>query len=398
MAEVMIVTVGTRGDVVPYAALGAALREVGHRISIATHASLRGHVERTGLGFIPLPVEFGTGPGARPLTASRLTRLLAGRWLDIGRAVAAASKDADLLLLGGMGWIGYHVAEARGIPSVGVFLQPLDPTRAFPPALLTTRSLGGWGNQAAARWLRLLGQIPFARQTAALRRELGLQEFGSAATFRRMEAEQWPVLYGFSPAVVPPPADWPAWHPVTGYWWPPADTELSPQLQRFLDDGDPPVYVGFGSMSPPGISELISRTLPLLRRRVVVQRGAAGLSADQRDVLVVGDEPHAVLFPRVSVAVHHAGAGTTAAALRAGTPSVCLPFTADQPFWAERVAALAAGPSAPHRRALTPDRLAAAIDSAEAYRAGARLIASRLATENGVGLAVAEIERQLQVH
>jgi sterol 3beta-glucosyltransferase len=122
MAEVMIVTVGTRGDVVPYAALGAALREVGHRISIATHASLRGHVERTGLGFIPLPVEFGTGPGARPLTASRLTRLLAGRWLDIGRAVAAASKDADLLLLGGMGWIGYHVAEARGIPSVGVFL------------------------------------------------------------------------------------------------------------------------------------------------------------------------------------------------------------------------------------------------------------------------------------
>jgi sterol 3beta-glucosyltransferase len=395
MAEIVIVTVGTRGDVVPYAALGAALRDAGHRIVIATHTSLRGHVEPAGLGFTPLPVDFGTGSGARPLTANRFTRVLADRWLDIGRAVAAASKDADLLVLSGMGWIGYHVAEARGIPSVGAFLQPLDPTRAFPPALLTTRSLGGWGNRTAARWLRLLGQVPFVSQTGALRRELGLQDFGPAATFRRMEAEQWPVLYGFSPAVVPPPADWPAWHPVTGYWWPPVDTELSPALQRFLDSGDPPVYIGLGSMSPPGVGDLISRTLPLLGRRVVVQRGAADLSADHRDVLVIGDEPHTALFPRVAVAVHHAGAGTTAAALRAGTPSVCLPFTVDQPFWAWRVAALAAGPPPLHRRALTPERLAAAIDSAGAHRDGATLIASRLATEDGVGQAVAEIERQM---
>nr|GID88016.1 hypothetical protein Ade03nite_69400 [Actinoplanes derwentensis] len=393
----MIVTVGTRGDVVPYVALGSALRDAGHCIDVATHTSLRGHVESAGLGFVSLPVEFSTGPDTRPLTVRRFARVLAGRWLDIGRAVAAASVEADLLLLGGMGWIGYHVAEARKIPSIGVFLQPLDPTREFPPPLLTTRSLGAWGNKAAARSLRLLGQLPFARQTAALRHELGLPAAGPTAMFRRMEAEQWPVLYGFSPAVVPSPPDWPVWRRTIGYWWPRADAGLSPTLQHFLDDGDAPVYIGLGSMSPPGAGDLISRTLTRLGRRVVVQRGAAGLSAGQRNVLVVDDEPHAALFPRVAVAVHHAGAGTTAAALRAGTPSVCLPFTADQPFWAQRVAAIGAGPPPLHRRALTPGRLAAAIASAGGYREGAALIGSRLATEDGVSQAVAEIERRLPV-
>jgi UDP:flavonoid glycosyltransferase YjiC (YdhE family) len=396
MAHIVVVTLGTRGDVVPYLALGCALREVGHRTTIATHGSLRAPVERAGLGFAALPVEFDTG-GPRTLTSTRLARTLAHRWLDIGRAVTDASKDADLLLLAAMGWIGYHVAQARGVPSMGAFLQPLEPTREFPPPLLTTRSLGGRGNRAAARWFRLLGQAPFARHTAALRRELGLPPLGPRATFRRMEAEGWPVLHGFSPVVVPPPADWPAHRPVTGYWWPPAGDVLSSRLQRFLDDGEPPVFIGFGSMSAPGLGELVEATLARLRRRVVVQRGTARLAPDRPDVLVVDEEPHDALFPRVAAVVHHAGAGTTAAALRAGVPAVCVPFTADQPFWAQRVAALGAGPPPLRRRDLTPQRLADAIGAADGYRRGAASVAARLATENGVARAVAEIVRRLPV-
>ncbi|WP_328475958.1 glycosyltransferase [Actinoplanes sp. NBC_00393] len=397
MAHIVVVTLGTRGDVVPFLALGSALRDAGHRFTIATHGSLRTHVEGAGLGFAALPVEFGT---SGPLTSTELARVLAGHWLEVGRAVAAASKDADLLLLGASGWIGYHVAQARGVPSMGAFLQPLEPTRAFPPALLTTRSLGGWGNLTAARAFRLLGQAPFARQTAALRRELGLPPRSPAATFRQMDAERWPVLHGFSPAVVPPPADWPAYRPVTGYWWPPPGGELSPRLQRFLDDGEPPVFVGFGSMTGHQLSDLIHRT----GCRAVVQ-GSAGpdragpdrAGADSRNVLAVGDEPHAALFPRVAVAVHHAGAGTTAAALRAGVPAVCVPFTADQPFWAHRVAALGAGPPPLRRRGLTWQRLAGAIEAARGCRPGAAAIAAKLAAEDGVGRAVAEITRRLPV-
>ena len=161
MTHTLIVTVGTTGDVVPYVALGTGLRAAGHRVTVVTHPSLRHHVDAAGLGFAPLPVELTDGPA--PLTSARLARILAGRWLDIGRAVADAATDADLIVTAAMGWIGYHVAQARGIPSVGAFLQPLEPTAAFPPPLVTTRSLGGWGNRAAARWFRVLGQVPFAR-------------------------------------------------------------------------------------------------------------------------------------------------------------------------------------------------------------------------------------------
>jgi sterol 3beta-glucosyltransferase len=398
VAHILIVTVGTRGDVVPFTGLGGALRAAGHRVTIATHASLRPHVEGAGLGFATLPVEFGPGgPQAAPLTPAVLVRTLARNWLDIGRAIDAAAGDADLLLLGALGWLGYHVAEARGVPSMGAFLQPLEPTREFPPATMTTRSLGGRGNVAAAHWLRVAGQLPFARQTAALRRELGLPPLGPAATFRRLAAEQWPVLHGFSPSVLPPPADWPARCRVTGYWWPPVEAPLSPRVQRFLDEGEPPVYFGFGSMRAPGLGDLVRDTVRAIDGRAVVHRGAAGLTAGGPDVLVIEDEPHAELFPRMSAIVHHAGAGTTAAALRAGVPSVCVPVTADQPFWADRIHAVGAGPRRLRRRGLTAGRLADAIEEAASCRPAAAAMSGRLATEDGAGVALAEIERLLPV-
>ncbi|KUL30739.1 glycosyltransferase [Actinoplanes awajinensis] len=392
MAHVVIVTIGTRGDVVPYASLGAALTAAGDRVTVVTHASLRAYVEEAGLGHAAVPVEFGAGP----LTSVRFARTLAGRWLDVGRAIAAASGDADLLVLAPMGTLGYHVAEARRIPSMGAFLQPLEPTRAFPPPLLTTRSLGGWGNRVAARAFRVAGQVPFARATAKFRRELGLHPLGVRATFRRMEEERWPVVHGFSPSVVPPPEDWPAHRPITGYWWPAPTGQggLSSRVRAFLDGGEPPIFVGFGSMAWPGLTAIVGAALARLGRRAVVQRGTADLSADGANVLVVDAEPHAELFPRMAVVVHHGGAGTTAAALRAGVPSVVTPLTADQPFWASRVATLGAGPPPIPLRRLTAGRLVAAIEAAAAYREGAEAIARRLATEDGIGAAITEIRRR----
>lgn len=388
MRRVVIVTIGTRGDVVPYAGLGAALATAGHDVVIATHPSLRRFVDEAGLGFAPLP-EFDDG---RPLTSARLARLLAARWLDIGRATLAAGRDADLLLLAPMGLTGYHVAEATGAASMGAFLQPLEPTRAFAPPLLTTRSLGGGVNRAAASAFRVAGQLPFARSTAEFRRELGLPPLGPAAMFRRMEAEQWPAVYGFSPSVVPVPPDWPARRPVTGYWWPPVTTGLSARVRQFLDDGEPPVFIGFGSMVAGDVAAVLDRTVGRLGMRVVMARGCGAARVPEKNVLVIGDEPHAELFPRMAAVVHHGGAGTTAAALRAGVPAVTVPFTADQPFWARRVAALRAGPEPIPRRRLTPDRLARAIAAAPDFRPGARAVADRLTGEDGTATAVRHIE------
>ncbi|WP_430788874.1 glycosyltransferase [Actinoplanes sp. G11-F43] len=384
MARVLIVTLGTRGDVVPYAALGNALTAAGEHVTIAANEVLRGYVAGE---FVPLPVDL-TGSG--PLTSTRLARLLAERWTAVGRAIAAAADGMDLLLLAPMGWLGYHVAEATGAATMGAFLQPLEPTRAFPPPMLTTRDLGGWGNHAAARAFRLLGQAPFAAATAELRRHLGLRRSGPAATFRRMDQERWPIVYGVSPTVLPPTPDWPAHRPMTGFWWPPAGRGLSPRVRSFLDAGDPPVYLGFGSTSATGADALVAETAARLGRRVVTQHGVPG-----PDVLVIGDEPHAELFPRMAAVVHHGGAGTTAAALRAGVPSVVVPFTADQPFWARRVAELGAGPAPVPLRRATVDRLISAVASADDYRSGARSVAERLAAEDGTGAAVAVIRRSL---
>lgn len=377
MANVTIVTIGTRGDVVPYTSIGAALTATGDRVTIATHASLRGFVDEAGLGFAALPVEFG----AEPLNSTRFAKVLAAHWLPIGRAIADASRDADLLILAPMGMLGYHIAQARGIPSMGAFLQPLEPTRAFPPPILTTRSLGGWGNRVAAHAFRVLGQVPFARATAEFRSELGLAPLGARALFRRLDEERWPALYGFSPTVVPPPEDWPAHRPMTGYWWPPVPTGLSARVRNFLDAGEPPVYIGSGST---GVRLEVKR----LGRRVVVRRGSADLPAEDPNVLVIDDEPHAELFPRMAVVVHHGGAGTAAAAMRAGVPSVTVPFSADQAFWGERIADLHAGP-----RPVPARDIARAIDEAAHFRAGAQAVSRRLAEEDGVGAAVAEIRK-----
>ncbi|BCY11978.1 hypothetical protein L3i22_070660 [Actinoplanes sp. L3-i22] len=383
----VIVTIGTRGDVVPSAAIGAALAARGDRVTIVTHASLRGLVEKAGLGFAALPVEFGAGP----LSSARFARVLAGRWVAIGRAIATAARDADLLVLAPMAMLGHHVAEARGIPSMGAFLQPLEPTRAFPPPPLTTRSLGGWGNRFAARAFRGLGQLPFARATAEFRRELGLPPLGTRAMFRRLDEERWPVIHGFSPAVVPPPPDWPAHRPMTGYWQPPPTGALSARVRTFMNDGEPPIFLGFGSMTAPGLTDAVRAALSHLGRRAVVQRGAAGLSAEGPNLLVIDEEPHDELFPGMAAVVHHGGAGTTAAALRAGVPSVVVPFTADQPFWGHRIAALRAGPPPVPVRGLTARRLVSAIDAAPAFRPGAQAVSRQLRAEDGVGAAITEI-------
>ncbi|TDB99271.1 glycosyltransferase [Actinomadura sp. 7K534] len=408
--RILIVAVGSRGDVAPYTGLAARLGEAGHDVAIAAHEPFEEFVRERGIAFRPLPMDLrselgsdaGRGAlGGSPLALARFARMYAARWAEMGEAILDASRDRDLLLLSAMGWLGIHVAEGLGIPSMGVYLQPLDPTREFPPALLTTRSLGGVGNRAAARTLRAAGQAPFRSVVRDLRKRLGLPPIGAAALFRRLERDAWPVHYGFSPRLVPRPADWPPGRDVVGYWWPEPVPDWKPpeRLTDFLDAGPPPVYVGFGSMALDD-GERVARTVTdALRQagmRGIVQAGWGEMVADASDdVLPVGDVPHDWLFPRTAAVVHHGGAGTTAAGLRAGVPTVAVPVAADQPFWAARVRAAGAGPEGVPFRRLTAGALAAAVREATAapYRDNAAKIAARLAGEDGAGAVVAAVAR-----
>jgi UDP:flavonoid glycosyltransferase YjiC (YdhE family) len=199
--------------------------------------------------------------------------------------------------------------------------------------------------------------------------------------------------------VVPRPDDWPADVRVSGYWWParPADWQPPADLVDFLQAGPAPVFVGFGSMaSQPGarLAETVAGAVRRAGVRAVVQAGWAGLTALGDDVLAVGDVPHDWLFPQLAAVVHHAGAGTMAAGLRAGVPAVAVPVLLDQPFWAARLQRLGVAPVPLPQRDLSAGALAAAIRACldePGYRGRAAELAGRINAEDGAADVVAAV-------
>jgi UDP:flavonoid glycosyltransferase YjiC (YdhE family) len=230
-------------------------------------------------------------------------------------------------------------------------------------------------------------------------RVLGLPPAGNP--FAALERERWPTLYGYSRAVVPRPADWGEQIEVTGYWFLECDPTWRPPaaLESFLAAGPPPVCVGFGSMpspDPAALTREVVRALEIAGQRGLLLSGWGALAGVELpdSIFALEAAPHDWLFPRVSAVVHHGGAGTTSAALRAGVPSMVVPFIADQWFWGGRVAALGAGPRLFSRRKLDAERFGAALRNlveTPSYREQARRVADALATEDGIGRAVAAL-------
>jgi UDP:flavonoid glycosyltransferase YjiC (YdhE family) len=212
-----------------------------------------------------------------------------------------------------------------------------------------------------------------------------------------------PSLYGYSPSVLPKPSDWNESHYVTGYWFLEAQPNWQPpeDLLHFLESGSPPVYVGFGSVShkhPERQTRLILRALELSGQRSVLLTGWGGITplSAPPNVFFADNLPHAWLFPRTAAVVHHGGAGTTAAGLRAGVPSIITPFGGDQCAWADLVVKLGVGPQAPGIKQLTAEKLAEAIQTAvndSAMRARAAVLGGKIRAENGIAHAVEVIER-----
>lgn len=186
---------------------------------------------------------------------------------------------------------------------------------------------------------------------------------------------------------------------MSGYWWPHETGRLTPELEDFLAAGPPPVFVGLGSTTVPDperVSREVVTALRAAKVRGIVQRGWAGLGARGDDVLTVDEVPHSLLFLRTAAAVHHAGAGTTGAVLRAGVPTVPVPVQFDAAFWVSRLTALGTAPGVVPLRRLTAATLAPALRRATSdgsHRARARALADRLAVEDGVAPVRAALTR-----
>ncbi|MFF4623835.1 glycosyltransferase [Nonomuraea jabiensis] len=397
----LLITVGSRGDVQSFLALARGLLAAGHQPVLAAPRRFESLAAVHGVEFAPLNDEMFAlqdavkGQGVRAaITAARSVRPILRRLLDDQAALAAHPADVVVYHPKSLG--GPYVAEKLGVPALAGLLIPLYvPTSAFPSPIFPVRPPGPL-NRASWRVATAI-EAPYRGTIRTWRSEaLGLRD-----DFLPM-AEQvrtGSVLHAWSPHLLPAPADWPDSARPIGFWTMPADDTWTPpeRLARFLEQGEPPVYVGFGSSTtgdPEALTATVLEAVRLAGRRAVLATGWGALragAADTDDVLVIEEAPHDWLLPRVAVAVHHGGIGTVAAALRAGVPQVVRPFVGDQPFWAARLHHLGVAP-APLRGRLSVARLATAIQNAAELAPAALTLAEHVAAEDGVATAVARLE------
>jgi UDP:flavonoid glycosyltransferase YjiC (YdhE family) len=397
--RILIVTAGSRGDVAPFTGLGRRLLDAGHEVAVAAHPLLATLVSGCGLTYRPLPGDpqeliLAWSRAASREEARALTRAYVDGLAD--GVVTAVAGGCDLVLTAaGPAPLSRTAGDAFGVPVIGTYLVPGFATGQFPlPGAPGVDDLGPEGNLAAGQTVVRRAEGLFADAVTRLRARLALSPGASS-----VPGDIRPVFHGFSPVVVPRPADWPSQVEVAGYWWParPDGWQPAAELVDFLQAGPPPVYIGFGSMAPgqgERLSELVAAAVRLAGVRAVVQAGWAGLTSAGDDVLAVGDVPHDWLFPRTAAVVHHAGAGTTAAGLRAGVPALPVPVMYDQPFWASRLHRLGVTPGPLPFQDLTAETLGAAITACvtePAHRRRATELAHRITAEDGTAAVLAHI-------
>jgi len=382
------------------AGLGSRLRALGFDAAIAANATYAPLVTTAGCEHRELPGDMShlvspARPGEKA-TGADLRRNLRELGDDFDLAatgtLAAAEASADVILANPIAPYAYDVAEALGIPAIGAHLQPTESSAAYPPVVLgTARSLGPAGNKLFGSLISA-GKAPYDAPSARIRQVLGLDKKSRASSERARRKANRSVLHGISPSVFPRPADWRSGLAMTGYWWPEAEPGWQPpaELLEFLADGPPPVFIGFGSSAALDINFMLDAAHRAGVRAVL--QGVQGVSGP--GAISIGVVPHEWLFPQMAAVVHHSGAGTAAAGLRAGVPAVSVPIYTDQPFWAARIASLGAGPQPVPYKELTTERLADAITQATTtpeFAARARQLAATLATEDGTAPVVAAL-------
>jgi UDP:flavonoid glycosyltransferase YjiC (YdhE family) len=410
---VVIFTIGTQGDVQPCIALGQGLCRAGYPVRIATSTNFAELVRRAGLEFYPLTADFQAmleadrtiaDQGMNLRAMAKLFReryaAWAANWVQEG---LAASEDAALLIgVSNSTLLAKALSDALGIPFAIARLQPLTPSRRLPPMVLSGsgRKLPGLLSLGAHYLLfQLVWSVMRPAINDIVRPQLGLPRYSRLGPYLfNSSLHRAKAINGFSQHVVPRPADWPSNSQITGYWFfktpqwsPPA------ALKDFLAAGPKPVYIGFGSMATSDSAAFTGTVLDAVkkgRHRAVLATGWGGLdggAVSQDDqIFFLRDAPHEHLFPLMAAAVHHGGAGTTAAAARAGIPSVIVPFYGDQPFWARCLARQGAAPPALERKTLTADALAAAIAQSQqpAMIRNAAALGRAVRAEDGVGEAL----------
>ena len=416
--KTFINTFGSRGDVQPFVVLGKALKQKGHTVMICTSSRFETEVVKNGLeyGYITdeafalldadnTILEDSIGIIGLAKTALKLIKIAKPiNEKMVKNAWDAANKfEPDLVLYHPKALGAVSIAEKFNVPAVMVSLLPmLASTSEFPVIGMPNLKLGGWYNRLTYT-LTLMGYNSYIKGLNSIRiNEMGLAKLAkNTGIHATHDGILVPNIHAISSHVLSRPKDWPPIFTMSGYileeeepWSPPAE------LQEFLAAGEPPVYVGFGSMSgsnPERLTKIVVDALQKANVRGIIATGWGGMEAMDlpNSIITIENAPHAWLFPQMAAVVHHGGAGTFAAGLRAGRPTIVCPFYGDQPFWGDQAVRLGVGLKVSSQKKLKTEELADAIykvtTDVEIQKA-AIVLGEKIQSEDGVVNAIDIIE------
>lgn len=415
--RITILATGSRGDVEPYLALGKGLKKAGHKISIISHQNFDALVSSHGLDLWGI-----TGNVQEIARSNEMSqRIEGGRFLSVlsqmkkeaeklatqaAETGVNACQNCDLVIagLGGL-FTAASLAEKLNIPLIQAYYIPFTPTSKV-PSFLTPKLLFGLTNRLSYHVTRqIIWQGFRSADNKARTQILDIPKSPFFGPYKTLTKGKLPILYGYSPSIIPHAYDWAPNTHVTGFWFldEPSNWTPSQDLVDFIDSGSPPLYIGFGSMSstnPEETTNLILSALNQTKQRAILSSGWNGIKRKTlpSNVFMIDSVPFSWLFPKMAAVIHHGGAGTTHYGVRAGVPSIVVPFFGDQPFWGHRIAELGVGPEPIPRKKITAKRLAKAIDMVltdAAMRDKAAELAQRVQNEKGPELAVKLISSQV---
>ena len=422
MAQITILTVGSRGDVQPFLAIALGLIQKGHQVTLASNANFADVAAEWEIPFAPIAGDFkqllSSPDGIELLEGNQSINLIDDdlRWQQLSDGWKAC-QGTELLILSPLALWGYHVAEALNVPTILATSVPAVATRAFAFLQFGDRtpndavgSIKGWLNFWSYRLIELLSWRSSHQITQKFRQEvLKLPKLPWLGARYQADRPAYlspiPVINLYSPEVIPPPSDWTEQVHQASYCFleQEADFAPPPELEAFLAEGPKPFYVGFGSMfsrDPEALAKTVIAAFQATGQRAVFCSGWGDIGpADMPDsIYVIREVPHTWLLPQMAGAIHHGGAGTTAATLRAGIPSIVVPFFADQPMWGQCLENLGVSPGTLPRKALTEAQLTEGIraivqDPSLAQKA--QQLGDKIQSENGVEQVVKVVESYL---
>ncbi|XP_050367099.1 sterol 3-beta-glucosyltransferase UGT80A2 [Argentina anserina] len=365
--QIVMLIVGTRGDVQPFIAIGKRLQDYGHRVRLATHSNFKEFVSTAGLEFYPLGGDpkilagymvknkgfLPSGPSDIPIQRNQMKEIIysllpACKEPDVDSGIPF---KADAIIANPPAYGHTHVAEALKIPVHIFFTMPWTSTSEFPHPLSRVKQQTGYRLSYqivdSLIWLGIRDMINDVRK-----KRLKLRPVTYLSGSQGSESDV-PHGYIWSPHLVPKPKDWGPKVDVVGFCFLDLASNYEPPepLVKWLEAGDKPIYIGFGSLpvqEPEKMTQIIVEALEKTGQRGIINKGWGGLGnlAEPKESIYLLDNcPHDWLFLQCKAVVHHGGAGTTAAGLKAACPTTIVPFFGDQPFWGERVHARRVGPA-----------------------------------------------------